>query len=107
MISVRSLTKRFGRAGTRNAVDGISFTIPDGKLFTLLGQSGCGKSTTLRMIAGIEEPTSGEICLGDRLVYSKRKRARMSRSTIGRSAWCSSPTPSGRTWTCSITSPFP
>jgi iron(III) transport system ATP-binding protein len=73
MIAVRSLTKRFGREGTKNAVDDISFTIPEGKLFTLLGQSGCGKSTTLRMIAGIEEPTSGEIRLGDQLVYSSEQ----------------------------------
>ena len=73
MIAVRSLTKRFGRVGTKNAVDGISFTIPEGKLFTLLGQSGCGKSTTLRMIAGIEEPTAGEIQLGNHLVYSSEK----------------------------------
>ncbi len=70
MIAVKSLIKRFGRLGTKNAVDNISFTIPEGKLFTLLGQSGCGKTTTLRMIAGIEEPTSGEIQLGDQLVYS-------------------------------------
>ena len=74
MIAVRSLTKRFGRVGTKNAVDDISFTIPEGKLFTLLGQSGCGKSTTLRMIAGIEEPTAGEIQLGSQLVYSSDKK---------------------------------
>ena len=73
MISVKALTKRFGRVGTKNAVDGISFTIPEGKLFTLLGQSGCGKTTTLRMIAGIEEPTSGDIELGNQLVYSSDK----------------------------------
>jgi iron(III) transport system ATP-binding protein len=73
MIAVRSLTKRFGRVGTKNAVDNISFTIPEGKLFTLLGQSGCGKSTTLRMIAGIEEPTAGEIQLGTQVVYSSDK----------------------------------
>ena len=73
MIAVKSLTKRFGRVGTKNAVNSISFTIPEGKLFTLLGQSGCGKTTTLRMIAGIEEPTSGSIELGDQLVYSSDK----------------------------------
>jgi iron(III) transport system ATP-binding protein len=72
MIAIRSLVKRFGREGTRNAVNDITFTVPEGKLFTLLGQSGCGKSTTLRMIAGIEEPTSGEIYLGDQPVYSSR-----------------------------------
>jgi iron(III) transport system ATP-binding protein len=74
MISVKSLVKRFdGQETTKNAVDNISFTVPEGKLFTLLGQSGCGKSTTLRMIAGIEEPTRGEITLGDQVVYSTQK----------------------------------
>ena len=74
MIAVKSLVKRFGPEGTRNAVDGITFTVPEGKLFTLLGQSGCGKSTTLRMIAGIEEPNNGEIRLGDQIVYSSESR---------------------------------
>ena len=74
MISVSSLVKRFGtQEGAKNAVDCISFTVPEGKLFTLLGQSGCGKSTTLRMIAGIEEPTKGEIMLGDQVVYSSQR----------------------------------
>ena len=72
MITVNGLTKRFSNSeSARNAVEGISFTVPEGKLFTLLGPSGCGKSTTLRMIAGIEEPTAGEIILGEELVYSK------------------------------------
>jgi spermidine/putrescine transport system ATP-binding protein len=48
------------------AVDGISLEIPRGSFFALLGPSGCGKTTTLRMIGGFEEPTSGQILLGDR-----------------------------------------
>ncbi|HKY25940.1 MAG TPA: ABC transporter ATP-binding protein [Gaiella sp.] len=48
------------------AVDGISLEIPRGSFFALLGPSGCGKTTTLRMIGGFEEPSSGQILLGDR-----------------------------------------
>jgi len=48
------------------AVDGISLEIPRGSFFALLGPSGCGKTTTLRMIGGFEEPTEGQIYLGDR-----------------------------------------
>jgi spermidine/putrescine transport system ATP-binding protein len=48
------------------AVDGVSVEIPSGSFFALLGPSGCGKTTTLRMIGGFEEPTSGQIFLGDR-----------------------------------------
>jgi iron(III) transport system ATP-binding protein len=72
MISVRGLSKRYeGRDVVRNAVDGISFEIPEGQLFTLLGPSGCGKTTTLRMIAGLEKPNDGEIEIDERLVYSR------------------------------------
>ena len=48
------------------AVDDLSLTIPQGSFFALLGASGCGKTTTLRMVAGLEEPTSGQVLLGDR-----------------------------------------
>jgi spermidine/putrescine transport system ATP-binding protein len=45
-------------------VDDLSLTIPQGSFFALLGASGCGKTTTLRMVAGLEEPTSGQVLLG-------------------------------------------
>jgi spermidine/putrescine transport system ATP-binding protein len=48
------------------AVDGVSVEIPSGSFFALLGPSGCGKTTSLRMIGGFEEPTAGQIFLGDR-----------------------------------------
>ena len=47
------------------AVDGISVEIERGSFFAMLGPSGCGKTTTLRMIGGFEEPTEGQIFLGD------------------------------------------
>ena len=71
MISIRGLVKRYpGRDITRNAVDGISFEVPEGQLFTLLGPSGCGKTTTLRMIAGLERPDAGEISIAGEYVYN-------------------------------------
>ena len=56
------LTKRFG---SFTAVDGLDLTIPQGSFFALLGASGCGKTTTLRMVSGLEDPTIGRIYLGD------------------------------------------
>ena len=50
--------------GTTRAVDGVNLKIPDGSYCCFLGPSGCGKTTILRMIAGHEDPTAGEILIG-------------------------------------------
>ena len=46
--------------GMVKAVDGISFTIPEGQTYSLVGESGCGKTTTSRMVLMVEPPTEGE-----------------------------------------------
>ncbi|MDG4807994.1 ABC transporter ATP-binding protein [Micromonospora sp. WMMD1120] len=63
------LTKRFGVVP---AVDGLGLTVREGSFFALLGASGCGKTTTLRMVAGLEAPTSGRVLLGDRDITGLR-----------------------------------
>lgn len=65
MESIRAehIVKSFGAL---RALDGISLTIRPGELFFLLGASGCGKTTLLRCIAGLETPTSGSIHFGER-----------------------------------------
>ena len=76
MLSVSALdTEYASRTGApvRAASQNISFTVPDGKLFTLLGPSGCGKTTTLRSIAGLERPVSGEIQSGGSVVFSSQR----------------------------------
>ena len=59
-VELVNLVKRFG---SHRAVDGINLHIPGGEFFSLLGSSGCGKTTTLRMIAGFEQPSEGHILL--------------------------------------------
>lgn len=58
------------------AVDAVDMTIEDGEIVGLLGSSGCGKTSTLRMIAGFEDVTSGEIRAGDRLLNDLAPAAR-------------------------------
>ena len=64
-VEIKELHKSFGDV---EILHGISFTIPDGAFVALVGPSGCGKSTILRLIAGLEEITSGEIYIGDNII---------------------------------------
>jgi spermidine/putrescine transport system ATP-binding protein len=61
-VRLVDVTKRFDDV---TAVDRLSLEIEHGSFFALLGPSGCGKTTTLRMIGGFEQPTEGQIYLGD------------------------------------------
>jgi len=66
LLEVKNLTKRYAQGNvlariTLTAVDHISFYIKPAEIFTLAGESGCGKTTTAKIIIGFEEPTSGEI----------------------------------------------
>ena len=66
-LRIQNLYKEFNRFV---AVDRIDLEIQEGEFFTLLGSSGCGKTTTLRMVGGLERPDGGEIHLGDRCLVS-------------------------------------
>jgi multiple sugar transport system ATP-binding protein len=59
-VGLRSISKRFGATA---AVDSLDVTIADGEFFVLLGPSGAGKTTTLRLVAGLEQPDAGAVLL--------------------------------------------
>ena len=66
-LKLDKISKIYDRARER-AVDTVTMHIDDGEIIALLGSSGCGKTTTLRMVAGLESVSDGEIRVGDRLV---------------------------------------
>ena len=72
-VTFAQVTKSYGNV---TAVDSLSLEITDGEFMVLLGPSGCGKSTALRMIAGLEEITSGLLTIGDRVVNHVPPRER-------------------------------
>ncbi|MEV6834610.1 ATP-binding cassette domain-containing protein [Streptomyces sp. NPDC051133] len=63
MIEARQLTKRYGE---KTAVDGLDFTVKPGTVTGFLGPNGAGKSTTMRMVVGLDAPTSGTVTVGGR-----------------------------------------
>ncbi|MFJ9814195.1 ATP-binding cassette domain-containing protein [Streptomyces sp. NPDC101151] len=63
MIEARQLTKRYGE---KTAVDGLDFTVEPGTVTGFLGPNGAGKSTTMRMIVGLDAPTSGTVAVNGR-----------------------------------------
>ncbi|MBS3786983.1 ABC transporter ATP-binding protein [Candidatus Bipolaricaulota bacterium] len=64
-VRLNNVTKMFGDL---TAVDSANLTIEDSEFIVLVGPSGCGKTTTLRCVAGLEEPTKGEVYIGDEVV---------------------------------------
>ena len=72
-VSIRAVTKSYG---TAPVMHGISFDVADGEFVALVGPSGCGKSTLLRMIAGLEDITSGTVSIGGRVVNDVEPKQR-------------------------------
>ncbi|MEO9329154.1 ABC transporter ATP-binding protein [Gordonia aurantiaca] len=72
-ITIEGLTKRFGAV---TAVDDLSFTVAPGRVTGFLGPNGSGKTTTLRMLLGLVEPTAGRALIGGRRYREIRRPAR-------------------------------
>lgn len=76
-IEVNNLTKVFGKF---TAVDGVTFNVKEGEIFGFLGANGAGKSTTIRMLIGILNPTSGDAVVGG---YSVKNNPDQVKKNIG------------------------
>ncbi len=72
-LKLVDLTKRYGEV---IALDNVSLEVADREFLVLVGPSGCGKTTCLRLIAGLDEPTCGDVWIGDRLVNNLSSKDR-------------------------------
>ena len=76
-VQIRGGEKLFGTTHNIRSIDiGIAIDIEDGQFTVLVERSGCGKSTLLRMIAGLEEISSGEVLIGGRVVNNMMPKER-------------------------------
>ena len=84
LLEVDHLTKYFNTPkGLLHAVDGVSFTVEEGKTLGIVGESGCGKSTTGRAILKLHEPTSGKIIFeGEDITNYSRSKMRKLRTEM-------------------------
>jgi oligopeptide/dipeptide ABC transporter ATP-binding protein len=101
LLTVRGLTKHFpiggglfgGRQKLVKAVDGVSFSVRRGETLALVGESGCGKTTTAKLILLLEEPTAGEVLLDGENVHkfkgSALKRFRTRVQAVFQDPWSS------------------
>jgi ABC-type Fe3+/spermidine/putrescine transport system ATPase subunit len=85
-LRLTEVEKTYPAAGQRQevyAVRGVDLVIEPGEFFVLLGSSGSGKTTLLRCIAGLEQPTGGEITIGSKVVASARQTVPAAKRNIG------------------------
>lgn len=83
MIQVTNVVKTYGKGvNTFTALDGVSFSVPDGALVAIVGKSGSGKSTLMHVMSGLDHATAGEIIVnGKNLKAMKQKELDAFRST--------------------------
>lgn len=72
-VETRGLVKAYG---SKRAVDGLDMCVPPGSVYGFVGKNGAGKSTTMKMIAGLARPTSGSMLLFDADISRSRRKAR-------------------------------
>ena len=85
LVTVRDVARTFGRGGTAvHALRGVSFNVPVGQLVAVRGRSGCGKTTLLNIVGGLDAPTSGTVRVAGREVtaMTERERLLLRRSTV-------------------------
>lgn len=75
LIRTEELCKIYGKGENEvRAIDGMSFSVPEGQMAAIVGASGSGKSTLLHILGGVDRPTSGKVFFGDTDIYSQNNK---------------------------------
>lgn len=82
ILNIANLSKKYS-SKSKFAVDKVSLDVQEGEFLALIGESGCGKTTLLRLIAGFEEPDSGAITLNDQVISSDKVFIKPEKRKIG------------------------
>jgi iron(III) transport system ATP-binding protein len=82
ILSIHNLSKKYS-SKSKFAVDKISLEVAKGEFLALIGESGCGKTTLLRLIAGFEVPDSGQIILNEKVISSEQQFVKPEQRKIG------------------------
>ncbi|WP_239455598.1 ABC transporter ATP-binding protein [Nocardioides gilvus] len=82
-ISITDVSKRFGPQGTDPVLGQINLEIPEGQFVALLGASGCGKTTLLRIVGGLETATAGDVSIAGKAVTSGAAARRDALADVG------------------------
>ncbi len=75
LLEVKNIEKSFGKV---DVLKGISFTLDEGKVISIIGSSGSGKTTLLRCITGLETADRGKITVGDRVTFDNERKTKLS-----------------------------
>ena len=87
-IALAGISKLFARGGSSfTALADVSLEIPDKQFLAIVGPSGCGKTTLLRMVAGLEAPSSGSVRVGGRSVHGFESNSTRRPAPTGRPSW--------------------
>lgn len=83
MIRFKDVSKTYdGKEGPVKAIKDVNLTIPDGKIYGIVGYSGAGKSTLIRMINGLETPTTGSVAVNGQEISQLKGEALDRKSVV-------------------------